>query len=137
MQYPGQGFVQNPNQPFNPNNNRNYGVNEPNYNYMPQGRSIPMVSSPDERIWVTSQGAAEAYLVAANGFVRLWDSSTNRFYEKSADYSGRPYPMKIYEYKEVTGQPMPATESDFVCKDEFEEFRNKVDEFINSFDSEE
>lgn len=126
MQYP--NFNQNP----------NYGMNYQPMNYMPnQSNNQPINSSnQDERIWVTNQSAAEAYLVASNGFVRLWDSSCNKFYEKSADYSGRPYPMKVYEYKEVTGQ-IPTENNDFVSKDEFTEFKNKVNEFINSFESEE
>ena len=36
--------------------------------------------SNDERIWVQGKNAAEAYLVAANGFVRLWDSNGQVFY---------------------------------------------------------
>ena len=110
-------------------------------NYQPmnyqQNQQQSSQSSQDERIWVTSQSAAEAYLVASNGFVRLWDSSCNKFYEKSADYSGRPYPMKVYEYKEVTGQTEPQENNNYVSVDEFTEFKNKVNEFINSFDNEE
>lgn len=53
----------------------------------------------DERIWVPSAAAAEAYPIAANGFVRLWHSTQPIFYEKSADAAGRPFPMIAYEYK--------------------------------------
>lgn len=56
------------------------------------------VTSQDERIWVQGEGAAQAYLVAPNSFVRLWDSQSPVFYEKRADQSGRPY-METYEYK--------------------------------------
>ena len=48
-------------------------------------------TNPDERIWVQGQGAAETYLVARNSFVRLWDSKSPIFYEKSADQTSRPY----------------------------------------------
>ena len=90
----------------------------------------------DERIYVSNQQAAEAYIVAANGFVRLWDSSQPRFYEKSADYTGRPLQMKVYEYKEVS--PMQQTPNEnYVTSDEFIEFRNKVNDFINSFEDSE
>lgn len=55
-------------------------------------------SNPDERIWVQGQGAAEAYLVAPNSFVRLWDSQAPVFYEKRADQTGRPF-LEVFEYK--------------------------------------
>lgn len=55
-------------------------------------------SNPDERIWVQGQGAAEAYLVAPNSFVRLWDSQAPIFYEKRADQTGRPF-LEVFEYK--------------------------------------
>ena len=66
-----------------------------NYNYQP---------TADERIWVQSQIAAESYLVAPNGFVRLWDANRPMFYEKRADASGRPYPLEVYEYKKAIPQ---------------------------------
>ena len=34
-------------------------------------------TTQDERIWVQNETSAEAYLLAPNGFARLWDSSTN------------------------------------------------------------
>ena len=60
----------------------------------------------DERIWVQNATAAEAYLVAPNSFVRLWDSSKPVFYEKRADMTGRPFPIEAYEYSKVTAQPV-------------------------------
>ena len=60
-------------------------------------------NSQDERIWVQGQGAAEAYLVAPNSFVRLWDSQQAVFYEKRADQTGKPY-MDVFEYKRKGAQ---------------------------------
>lgn len=75
-------------------------------NYFPQMQQMPMGQSAappqltqDDRIWVASESAAEAFLVAANGFVRLWDSNKPVFYEKRADMNGRPMPLVAYEYK--------------------------------------
>lgn len=65
----------------------------------PQQNSIQ-----DERVWVSNQQAAESYLLAPSSFVRLWDSSTSKFYEKRADATGRPLPMDIYEYKRISPQ---------------------------------
>lgn len=56
-------------------------------------------ATQDDRIWVSSESAAESFLVAANGFVRLWDSNKPVFYEKRADMNGRPMPLIAYEYK--------------------------------------
>lgn len=92
------------------------------------------LQSIDERIWVSNQQAAESYLlVAANSFVRLWDSSQPRFYEKSTDCTGRPMQMRTFEYKEVLESPqMPNV--NFVTSQEFTEFREKVNSFIAQFE---
>ena len=71
-----------------------YGLNQ-GFNY---GYNQP---TQDERIWVQNQTSAEAYLVAPNSFVRLWDSSLPRYYEKRADATGRPYPLEVYEYNQI------------------------------------
>ena len=79
---------------------------QPNYNQnfnQPQ----PQAQSQDERIFVSNQQAAESFLLAPGGFVRLWDSSDNKFYEKRADATGRALPMDVYEYKRVTPQKEP------------------------------
>lgn len=87
----------------------------PNYqqsyqqNYQQQ---IPASQNQDERIWVQGEGAAQAYLVAPNSFVRLWDSSRNVFYEKRADPSGKPY-MEVFEYSRK-GAQNPLVESSIV-----------------------
>lgn len=79
-----------------------YGYNNPFLqNYQ---QNAPQQTPQDERVWVSNQQAAESYLLAPGGFVRLWDSSTSRFYEKRADATGRPLPMDIYEYTRVLPQ---------------------------------
>ena len=70
-------------------------------------------SNQDDRIWVQGEGAAQAYLVAPNSFVRLWDSTGNVFYEKQADASGRPI-MKIYEYSQ---KPVNSPDNGFCDND--------------------
>lgn len=61
----------------------------------------------DDRIWVQGESAATAYLVTANGFVRLWDSTAPVFYEKQADSQGKPLPMVVYDYKRRGDDPAP------------------------------
>lgn len=90
----------------------------PNYQPYPQVNSMynPVQTSTtmyndqrnqthDERIFVQGRLAAEAYLVAPNSFVRLWDSTESKFYEKRADPTGRPY-METYEYRRCEPQPV-------------------------------
>jgi len=59
----------------------------------------------DDRIWVQGEGAATSYLMAPNGFVRLWDSTAPVFYEKQADEQGKPLPLRIFDYTERTAPP--------------------------------
>lgn len=62
-------------------------------------------TTQDERVWVPNREAADAYLMAPNSFVRLWNSSAPEFYEKRTDASGRPY-TETFEYKRKE-QPLP------------------------------
>ena len=80
-----------------------YGYYQPQYQNQYQNQ---YQQPQDERIWVQSEQAAENYLVAPNGFVRLWDSTKPIFYERRADATGRPLPMDVYEYqrKSAAGQ---------------------------------
>lgn len=81
----------------------------------------------DERIWVQNQAGAEAYLLAPNSFVRLWDSSEPIFYEKKSDATGRPYPLEIYEYKRR--EPLRAPEAQNPNKslyDEIEALKSRL-----------
>lgn len=68
---------------------------------MPQQVSQMPQQPMDERIWVQSEIAAEAYLVGANNTVTLWDSAKPIIYVKSADIYGRPLPLEKYEYRKI------------------------------------
>ncbi len=68
-------------------------------------------SSVDDRIWVQGEGAATSYLMAPNGFVRLWDSTAPVFYEKQADAQGKPLPLRIFDYTERTAAPKTAPQA--------------------------
>lgn len=81
---------------------------QPPTQQMPIGQTAAQPqAAQDDRIWVASESAAEAFLVAANGFVRLWDSNKPIFYEKRADMNGRPMPLVAYEYKIKDSGPAP------------------------------
>lgn len=101
----------------NPYMQPNYqsGYFQPNYiqPQMPIGQPTAPMQQPqasqDDRIWVASESAAEAFFVTANGFARLWDSNKPVFYEKRADINGRPMPLVAYEYKIRDSGPAPET----------------------------
>ena len=81
-------------------------------------------------IWVQGESGAKSYLVAPNATVMLMDSEGERFYLKSADASGMPLPLRIFDYKERTtaaqqafGGSMAAESvnfDNFVTREEFE-----------------
>lgn len=79
-------------------------------------------------IWVQGENAAKSYMIGAGQSVMLMDSDTNVFYIKSADQSGMPLPLRIFDYTErtaersadqvqVSSQPV---NSDYITRDEFE-----------------
>lgn len=81
-------------------------------------------------IWVQGEAGAKSYIVAPGNTVMLMDSEGERFYLKSADASGMPMPLRIFEYKERTETPSQAFSAtvtaqnvnfdNFVTREEFE-----------------
>ena len=59
-------------------------------------------------IWVQGEAGAKSYIVAPGNTVMLMDSEGERFFLKSADASGMPMPLRIFEYKERTETPSQA-----------------------------
>ena len=51
-------------------------------------------------IWVSGEAGAKSYLVAPGNTVMLLDAENSVFYLKSADASGMPLPLRIFDYKE-------------------------------------
>ena len=82
-------------------------------------------------IWVQGEAGAKSYIVAPGNTVMLMDSEGERFYLKSADASGMPMPLRIFEYKERTETPSQASSApvtaqsvnldNFVTREEFEQ----------------
>ena len=81
-------------------------------------------------IWVQGEAGAKSYIVAPGNTVMLMDSEGERFYLKSADASGMPMPLRIFDYKERANAPVSdfkAPTSDFseldgkyITREEFE-----------------
>lgn len=105
--------------------------------------SQPMPSQPMQvqqpnngLIWVQGESGAKSYLVAPNATVMLMDSEGERFYLKSADASGMPLPLRIFDYKErsvmpqqVVGGSVSAEQFNpdrFVTREEFDELKASI-----------
>ena len=111
-----------------------YNYNPYLQNYQPNFQNTQQnTPTQDERIWVQNETSAEAYLLAPNGFARLWDSSCNRFYEKRADATGRPLPMDVYEYSRVL--PKLATSNSDVDKISMDDINERFDAITQRIDA--
>ncbi len=74
-------------------------------------------------VWVRNRMEADAYPVAPNTAIALWDMNAPVVYKKETDVSGRPI-IKAYQLVEVTDTPQQANFSggDFVTRQEFQSF---------------
>ena len=98
----------------------------------PQQIAQPMAQQNNNGlIWVQGEAGAKSYLVAPGNTVMLMDAENSTFYLKSADASGMPMPLRIFDYKErsaIPSQPTSAPTSgelvnfdNFVTREEFEQ----------------
>ena len=79
-------------------------------------------------VWVQGETGAKAYPVLPNTTVLLMDSEAQRFYLKSADVSGVPSPLRVFEYNEIANMTQnkgaEATEAPkddkYITREEFE-----------------
>lgn len=84
-------------------------------------------------IWVQGEEGAKAYMVAPGNTVLLMDSDGSSFYLKSADASGMPQPLRIFDYVErQAGANRHAQEpmqdmGQFVTRQEFEALQAQID----------
>ena len=106
----------------------------------PSMPSQPMQAQPAQQssqiIWVSGEAGAKSYLVAPGNTVMLLDAENSVFYLKSADASGMPLPLRIFDYKERTTAAQQAfggsvtAESvnldNFVTRKEFDELKASI-----------
>ena len=96
----------------------------------PSMPSQPMQQQSSQIIWVSGEAGAKSYLVAPGNTVMLLDAENSVFYLKSADASGMPLPLRIFDYKERTTAAQQAfggsvaaetvNLDNFVTREEFE-----------------
>ena len=103
----------------------------------PSMASPPMQVQPAQQssqiIWVSGEAGAKSYLVAPGNTVMLLDAENSVFYLKSADASGMPLPLRIFDYKERTTAAQQALGGsvaaetvnldNFVTRKEFDELK--------------
>lgn len=96
-----------------------------------QSPYMPQYQPPQQNgglIWVQGESGAKSYPVSSGQSVLLMDSESNRFFIKSADASGMPLPLRVFDYTERKDAPraseITSTEtfdtSRFVTHDELE-----------------
>ena len=78
-------------------------------------------------LWVQGIEGAKSHFVEPGRSVLLMDSESNSFFIKTADASGMPLPLRIFDYTERTAQQAPqqptaaATDtSTYITREEFE-----------------
>ena len=113
---------------------------QPQYMYQPQPQQTQTQQTQTGIIWVQGEAGAKSYLVAPNTTVQLWDSESQSIYLKSADASGMPS-MKILDYtirdnSIPTPQNTPQPNTDYVTKDEFNNFKQEVQKMIGGKNNE-
>jgi hypothetical protein len=110
----------------------------PSYNYVPQQQlSQQVVPQQNDTgiLWVQGEAGAKSWAVAPGKSVMLMDSESNTFYIKSSDNSGMPMPLRIFDYKERTQQPVQNevinhTEVDTSQFVTWDAFNKKLDELF-------
>ena len=102
----------------------------------PSMPSQPMQQQSSQIIWVSGEAGAKSYLVAPGNTVMLLDAENSVFYLKSADASGMPLPLRVFDYKErtttaqqafgcvVTGEGVNL--DNFVTRKEFDELKASI-----------
>lgn len=109
------------------NNYFPYGY--PQYQTQYQQQYQPQTNQQNSSIiWVQGENAAKSYMIGAGQSVMLMDSDTNVFYIKSADQSGMPLPLRIFDYTERTAErsadqvqvSSQSVKPDYITRDEFE-----------------
>jgi hypothetical protein len=77
--------------------------------------------------WVQGIEGAKSHFVSPGQSALLMDSESNSFFIKTADASGMPLPLRVFDYKERTAQQAPQQStvavtdtSGYITREEFE-----------------
>jgi hypothetical protein len=100
----------------------------PSYNPYQQFQTMqqPQQQNSGGLLWVQGIEGAKSHFVEPGRSALLMDSESNSFFIKSADTSGMPLPLRLFDYKERTQSApqspvTPVTDTSvFITRDEFE-----------------
>lgn len=87
--------------------------------------------------WVQGEEGARAWMVSAGNTVLLMDSDGSSFYLKSADASGMPQPLRIFDYVERTQTPKtpaPTQTVEYVTRADFDALIARYDAMARELD---
>lgn len=92
-------------------------------------------------IWVQGEAGAKSYPVSAGQSVLLMDSESNRFFIKSADASGMPMPLRVFDYTERkeavrASESASATGLDISAYVTREEFEKRIAAILAKYEKE-
>lgn len=102
----------------------------PSYNPYQQFQTMqqPQQQNSGGLLWVQGIEGAKSHFVEPGRSALLMDSESNSFFIKSADTSGMPLPLRIFDYKERTVQQAPQQPtaavidtSSYITREEFEQ----------------
>lgn len=113
---------------------QNWNYQQP---YQPVIQQQPQFSQPASTgiNWVSGESGAKSWMVGRGETVLLMDSENQCFYIKSADASGMPLPLRIFDYTERTcGVPQGSQSAfaqnndEFVTRNEFDALKAKYED---------
>lgn len=100
--------------------------------YQPAMQQFQTMQQPQQQnsgglLWVQGIEGAKSHFVEPGRSALLMDSESNSFFIKSADTSGMPLPLRIFDYQERTAQQAPQQPtaavhdtSSYITREEFE-----------------
>lgn len=110
-------------------------------------RTVAQPQQPNQSpLYVQGEAAAKSWMVGAGQSVLLMDSESPVFYIKSADASGIPLPLRIFDYQErmqtpqqnAPQSPNPAQVDlgdKYVTREEYNDLNNKYMEILDKLNS--
>ena len=120
--------------PQNPYMNYQTGYQPAALQIMQSQASYPAPSSNGIN-WVSGESGAKSWIVGRGESVLLMDSESQCFYIKSADASGMPLPLRIFDYTERTQNASQSSQSvlnqssdNFITRNEFDDLKAKYEE---------
>lgn len=91
-----------------------------------QQQNMAQPTQPINVVEVGSENEATGYLVAAGASVLLWWRAGHKFFWKSRDMNGSPYPMKTMSYTDDDEPAAPQVTPEYITRDEFDRIVQKV-----------